>query len=216
MPQPVLAWPPARSRCSRSSCPPTTARWRGWRRCGSRRVSPWQPAREPWQARCLEFAQFALFLALRLTDAAPLATRIALGLSPVAELQAARDVPVGSGAVRGPPRRRPSALAVASALLGDVAGCGPDRFRVAAAIGALPRNLPAGPRSQGAGAEADAFAMRRRAVRPVPAALRAGRRSLSGAVRRITLRSRVSPPSVPCKPFRCASSARPTAPECRR
>ncbi len=42
---------------------------------------------EPWQARCLEFAQFALFLALRLTDAAPLATRIALGLSPVAELR---------------------------------------------------------------------------------------------------------------------------------
>lgn len=41
--------------------------------------------REPWQARCLEFAQFALFLALRLTDAAPLATRIALGLSPAAE-----------------------------------------------------------------------------------------------------------------------------------
>jgi len=42
---------------------------------------------ESWQARCLEFAQFALFLALRLTDAAPLATRIALGLSPVAELR---------------------------------------------------------------------------------------------------------------------------------
>jgi hypothetical protein len=42
---------------------------------------------EPWQARCLEFAQFALFLALRLTDAAPLATRIALGLSPGAELR---------------------------------------------------------------------------------------------------------------------------------
>jgi hypothetical protein len=44
-------------------------------------------AGEPWRARCLEFAQFALFLALRLTDAAPLATRIALGLSPVAELR---------------------------------------------------------------------------------------------------------------------------------
>jgi hypothetical protein len=43
--------------------------------------------REPWQSRCLEFAQFALFLALRITDAAPLATRIALGLSPVAELR---------------------------------------------------------------------------------------------------------------------------------
>ena len=42
---------------------------------------------EPWQARCLEFAQFALFLALRLTDAAPLAIRMALGLSPVAELR---------------------------------------------------------------------------------------------------------------------------------
>jgi hypothetical protein len=42
---------------------------------------------EPWQARCLEFAQFALFLALRLTDTAPLAIRIALGLSPVAELR---------------------------------------------------------------------------------------------------------------------------------
>jgi hypothetical protein len=41
----------------------------------------------PWQARCLEFAQFALFLALRLTDAAPLAIRIALGLSPVAEVR---------------------------------------------------------------------------------------------------------------------------------
>ena len=41
----------------------------------------------PWQARCLEFAQFALFLALRLTDAAPLAIRITLGLSPLAELR---------------------------------------------------------------------------------------------------------------------------------
>ena len=44
-------------------------------------------AGEPWRARCREFAQFALFLALRLADAAPLATRIALGLSPVAELR---------------------------------------------------------------------------------------------------------------------------------
>jgi hypothetical protein len=42
---------------------------------------------EPWQARCLEFAQFALFLALRLADAAPLAIRMALGLSTAAELR---------------------------------------------------------------------------------------------------------------------------------
>jgi len=42
---------------------------------------------EPWQSRCLEFAQFALFLALRLADAAPLAIRMTLGLSPLAELR---------------------------------------------------------------------------------------------------------------------------------
>jgi len=42
---------------------------------------------EPWQGRCLAFAQLALFVALRLADAAPLATRIALGLSPAAELK---------------------------------------------------------------------------------------------------------------------------------
>jgi hypothetical protein len=44
-------------------------------------------AGEPWQARCLAFAQFALFAALRLADAAPLAVRIALGLTPAAERQ---------------------------------------------------------------------------------------------------------------------------------
>jgi hypothetical protein len=42
---------------------------------------------EPWQAMCREFAQFALFLALRLADAAPLAIRMTLGLSPFAELR---------------------------------------------------------------------------------------------------------------------------------
>jgi hypothetical protein len=42
---------------------------------------------EPWQAMCREFAQFALFLALRLADAAPLAIRMTLGLSPLAELR---------------------------------------------------------------------------------------------------------------------------------
>jgi hypothetical protein len=41
----------------------------------------------PWQARCLEFAQFALFMALRLADAAPLAIRMTLGLSSLAELR---------------------------------------------------------------------------------------------------------------------------------
>jgi len=42
---------------------------------------------EPWSGRCLAFAHFALFVALRLADCAPLATRIALGLSPGDELQ---------------------------------------------------------------------------------------------------------------------------------
>jgi hypothetical protein len=42
---------------------------------------------EQWQARCLELAQFALFLALRLIDAAPLAIRMTLGVSPPAELR---------------------------------------------------------------------------------------------------------------------------------
>jgi len=42
---------------------------------------------EPWKARCLAFAQFALFAALRLADAGPLAMRVALGLSPSAEQQ---------------------------------------------------------------------------------------------------------------------------------
>jgi hypothetical protein len=45
------------------------------------------PLGEPWQAHCLAFAQFALFVALRLADAAPLAMRFALGLSPAAEQQ---------------------------------------------------------------------------------------------------------------------------------
>jgi hypothetical protein len=42
---------------------------------------------DPWLGRCLAFAHFALFVALRLADAAPLATRIALGLSPADELR---------------------------------------------------------------------------------------------------------------------------------
>ena len=42
---------------------------------------------EPWSGRCLAFAHFVLFVALRLADAAPLATRIALGLSPGDELR---------------------------------------------------------------------------------------------------------------------------------
>lgn len=42
---------------------------------------------EPWQGRCLAFAHSALFVALRLADTAPLAARIALGLSPAAELR---------------------------------------------------------------------------------------------------------------------------------
>lgn len=43
--------------------------------------------RDPWQGRCLAFAHSALFVALRLADTAPLAARIALGLSPGAELR---------------------------------------------------------------------------------------------------------------------------------
>jgi hypothetical protein len=46
-----------------------------------------EAAGAPWQARCLEFAQFALFLAFRLADAAPLAIRMTLGLSSLAELR---------------------------------------------------------------------------------------------------------------------------------
>jgi hypothetical protein len=42
---------------------------------------------EPWRGRCLAFVHFALFVAWRLADTAPLATRIALGLAPGAELQ---------------------------------------------------------------------------------------------------------------------------------
>lgn len=42
---------------------------------------------EPWHARCLAFGHFALFVALRFADIAPLATRIALGLSSAAELR---------------------------------------------------------------------------------------------------------------------------------
>ncbi len=42
---------------------------------------------EPWSGRCLAFAHFVLFVALRLADVAPLATRIALGLSPGDELR---------------------------------------------------------------------------------------------------------------------------------
>ena len=135
-------------------------------------------AGEPWRARCLEFAQFALFLALRLTDAAPLATRIALGLSPVAELRLHEMCP--------------SEVAQFAAR--------PDVVR--------PR-WPAHPRF---------WAMLQSAARPqrVPPAWRQDRRSLSGRVRHITLRSRRRSPNSPCKPFRCASSARPMAPECTR
>lgn len=42
---------------------------------------------EPWRGRCLAFVHFALFVAWRLADTAPLATRVALGLSPEMELQ---------------------------------------------------------------------------------------------------------------------------------
>ncbi len=42
---------------------------------------------EPWRSRCLAFVHFALFVAWRLADAVPLATRVALGLAPAAELQ---------------------------------------------------------------------------------------------------------------------------------
>jgi hypothetical protein len=42
---------------------------------------------EPWHGRCLAFVHSALFVALRLADTAPLAARIALGLSPGAELR---------------------------------------------------------------------------------------------------------------------------------
>ena len=42
---------------------------------------------EPWSGRCLAFAHFVLFVAMRLADVAPLATRIALGLSPGDELR---------------------------------------------------------------------------------------------------------------------------------
>ena len=42
---------------------------------------------EPWSGRCLAFAHFVLFVALRLADVAPLAMRIALGLSPGDELR---------------------------------------------------------------------------------------------------------------------------------
>lgn len=42
---------------------------------------------DPRHVRCLAFVHFALFVAWRFTDSAPLATRIALGLSPQAELQ---------------------------------------------------------------------------------------------------------------------------------
>jgi hypothetical protein len=42
---------------------------------------------EPWTGRCVAFVHFALFVAWRLADATPLATRIALGLSPGTELR---------------------------------------------------------------------------------------------------------------------------------
>ena len=42
---------------------------------------------EPWNGRCLAFVQFALFVAWRLAETVPLATRLALGLSPAAELR---------------------------------------------------------------------------------------------------------------------------------
>lgn len=48
---------------------------------------------EPWHGRCLAFAHFALFVALRLADIAPLATRIALGLSPAAGLRLSEMCP---------------------------------------------------------------------------------------------------------------------------
>jgi hypothetical protein len=40
---------------------------------------------EPWNARCMAFVQFAFFVAWRMADSVPLATRLALGLSPAAE-----------------------------------------------------------------------------------------------------------------------------------
>lgn len=45
------------------------------------------PAAGPAAGRCASFAHLALFLAWRLADAAPLATRIALGLTPAMELR---------------------------------------------------------------------------------------------------------------------------------
>lgn len=43
--------------------------------------------REPWNARCQAFVQFALFVAWRLADSVPFAARLALGLSPSSELE---------------------------------------------------------------------------------------------------------------------------------
>ncbi len=42
---------------------------------------------EPWQTRCLAFVYAALFVAWRLADTVPLATRVTLGLSPGSELR---------------------------------------------------------------------------------------------------------------------------------
>jgi hypothetical protein len=54
---------------------------------GPSRIEDTAGVAEPWRGRCVEFVHFALFVGWRLADSMPLATRIALGLSPGAELQ---------------------------------------------------------------------------------------------------------------------------------
>ena len=165
-------------------------------------MPPWRPAGEPWQAAASSSRTSRC--SWRCASPTPLHSRHASrwGCRRLRNCRLHEMCPSEVAQLAAAPGRRPSTLAVASALLGDAARCGPGRLRVAAAMRRTASASACWARISRRWRRAAASAMSAPAVRPVRGGLRAGRGvpclGQSGALR---CAPAVPPPLSHASPF---------------